>query len=76
MTRAAVIGASGGIGKALADALEEEGTEVLRLSRPELDVTEEATIAAAATRAGSPELVIVATGVLHEGEYGPEKSLR
>ena len=76
MTRAAVIGAYGGIGKALADALEEEGTEVLRLSRPELDVTEEATIAAAATRAGSPELVIVATGVLHEGEYGPEKSLR
>lgn len=71
---AVVIGASGGIGGALADALEEEGETVLRLSRPDIDVTDEATIAAAAARAGSPELVIVATGILHEDGHGPEKA--
>ncbi|MEH3037226.1 MAG: SDR family NAD(P)-dependent oxidoreductase [Sphingomonas adhaesiva] len=76
MTRAVVIGASGGIGAALADALAEEGADVLRLSRPDLDLTDEATIAAAAARAGTPELVIVATGVLHDGERGPEKAIR
>jgi NAD(P)-dependent dehydrogenase (short-subunit alcohol dehydrogenase family) len=73
---AVVIGASGGIGGALADALAEEGETVLRLARPELDLTDEATIAAAAAKAGSPTLVVVATGVLHEGEHGPEKALR
>ena len=62
---AVVIGASGGIGGALADALEEEGETVVRLSRPEIDLLDEETVAAAATRAGSPALVVVATGVLH-----------
>lgn len=75
--KAVVIGASGGIGAALAEALAEEEAEVLRLSRPELDLTDEVTIAAAAAaaRAGSPELVIVATGVLHEDGRGPEKAI-
>lgn len=73
---AVVIGASGGIGAALADAIEEEGGTVLRLSRPVLDLTDEASIAAAAARAGSPELVIVATGILHDDAHGPEKALR
>ena len=36
---AVVIGASGGIGGALANALEEEGETVLRLSRPDIDRT-------------------------------------
>ena len=76
MTRAVVIGASGGIGAALADALAEEGADVRRLSRPDIDLTDEATIAAAAARAGAPDLVIVATGLLHDGEQGPEKSIR
>jgi len=70
-----VIGASGGIGAALATALEEEDAEVLRLSRPQIDLTNEATIAAAAARAGSPEMVFVATGVLHEDAHGPEKAI-
>ncbi len=74
--KSVVIGASGGIGAALAAALEEEDAEVLRLSRPGIDLTDEATIAAAAARAGSPELVFVATGVLHDGEHGPEKATR
>ncbi|WEK43334.1 MAG: SDR family NAD(P)-dependent oxidoreductase [Candidatus Sphingomonas colombiensis] len=72
---AVIIGASGGIGAALAEALEEEGETVLRLSRPEIDLTDEASIAAAAARAGAPELVIVATGILHDSERGPEKAL-
>lgn len=71
-----IIGASGGIGAALADALEDEGAGVQRLSRPELDLTDEMSIARAAANAGSPELVVVATGLLHEGEHGPEKALR
>lgn len=73
---AVVIGASGGIGAALAEALEEEGETVLRFARPELDLTDETTIAGAAARAGSPELVIVATGLLHEAGRGPEKAIR
>lgn len=81
MTRAAIIGASGGIGAALAEALAEEGAEVRGFARSatgdaHIDLTDEASIAAAAARAGSPELVIVATGLLHEGERGPEKALR
>ncbi|OWK32323.1 SDR family NAD(P)-dependent oxidoreductase [Sphingomonas mucosissima] len=71
-----IIGASGGIGAALADALEDEGAAVQRLSRPDLDLTDEMSIARAAANAGSPELVVVATGLLHEGEHGPEKALR
>ncbi|WBH16377.1 SDR family NAD(P)-dependent oxidoreductase [Sphingomonas radiodurans] len=74
--KAVIIGASGGIGKALADALEEEGGSVRRLSRPELDLADEASIAAAASSIDAPELVIVATGLLHDGERGPEKALR
>ncbi|QNE31021.1 SDR family NAD(P)-dependent oxidoreductase [Sphingomonas sp. NBWT7] len=71
-----IIGASGGIGGALADAIEEEGESVRRLSRPTLDLTDEASIAAAAAGAGKIDRVIVATGVLHEREQGPEKALR
>lgn len=74
--KAVIIGASGGIGAALADALEAEDATVLRLSRADIDLTDEATIAAAAARAGTPDLVIVATGILHEGGSGPEKALR
>jgi NAD(P)-dependent dehydrogenase (short-subunit alcohol dehydrogenase family) len=72
---AVVIGASGGIGGALADALAEEGDTVVRLSRPDLDLLDEATVAAAAKRVGSPSLVVVATGLLHEEGRGPEKAI-
>lgn len=78
---AVVIGASGGIGAALADALEEEGGTVHRFARSfdgtgHIDLTDEASIAAAAARIGSPDLVIVATGLLHEDARGPEKAMR
>ena len=76
MTRAVIIGASGGIGGALADALEEEDAQVVRLSRPSLDLLDEGSIAAAAAKVGTPDLVIVATGLLHEEGRSPEKAIR
>ena len=83
--RAAVIGASGGIGAALADQLEAAGTQVHRLSRSggeghlKLDLTDETSIADGASRLaqeGLVDLVLVATGYLHEGGAGPEKDWR
>lgn len=71
-----VIGASGGIGGALADALEARGDEMTRLSRPELDITDEASVAAAAARVGAVDRVIVATGLLHDAAQAPEKTFR
>ena len=80
---AIIIGASGGIGGALAAALADEGMAVHGLARSfagdrHIDIEDEASIAAAAARlAGSvPTLVIVATGLLHDGDRGPEKSYR
>ena len=75
-----VIGATGGLGAALADALERDGRPVRRLGRattPALDLLDEASIAAAAA-AGGPglRLVIDATGFLHDARFQPEKSLR
>ena len=79
---ALIIGASGGIGGALADALAARGVIVDRLSRrsdPPLDLTDETSIAAAAI-ALAPRapyaLIIVATGLLHGPSGGPEKSWR
>ena len=83
---AVIVGASGGIGAALIAALEEEGAyDVIHgfarswTGERHLDLTDEASIAGAAAvvaRGPSPTLVIVATGLLHEGERGPEKALR
>ena len=83
--RAAIIGASGGIGAALAQQLEAGGTEVLRYSRSSqdpgarIDLEDEASIEAAARHAasrGEVDLVIVASGFLHDGGEGPEKDWR
>jgi NAD(P)-dependent dehydrogenase (short-subunit alcohol dehydrogenase family) len=84
MTAAVVIGASGGIGAALCEALEDEGIYdvVHALSRSgdnRIDIEDEASIAAAAARIAAgppPALVVVATGLLHDGEKGPEKTYR
>jgi NAD(P)-dependent dehydrogenase (short-subunit alcohol dehydrogenase family) len=86
MTSAVVIGASGGIGAALAEALADEGSyeHVYRFARSasgadHLDLEQEASIVAAAARVAAgppPALVIVATGLLHDGEAGPEKTYR
>lgn len=82
---AVVAGANGGLGAALAQALDGSGrfAAVLRASRsgdPALDITDEASIARLADRVretGAPlRLVIAATGFLHGGGMMPEKALR
>ncbi len=82
---AVIIGARGGIGVALVDALEQDKNyaQVLRLHRESdqpLDILDEASIAAAAASLAATHppisLVIVATGLLHSDQKGPEKSLR
>jgi NAD(P)-dependent dehydrogenase (short-subunit alcohol dehydrogenase family) len=82
---AVIIGARGGIGAALANALEQDKNyaQVLRLHRESdqpLDILDEASIAAAAASLSATHppisLVIVATGLLHSDQKGPEKSLR
>jgi NAD(P)-dependent dehydrogenase (short-subunit alcohol dehydrogenase family) len=86
--RAVVIGASGGIGGAMATALAANPRcgEVLAFSRSgqapagleagRLDLTDENSIAAAAKSCGEVNLVIVATGHLHGGGFQPEKDMR
>ncbi|AMK20111.1 MULTISPECIES: SDR family NAD(P)-dependent oxidoreductase [Sphingobium] len=83
---AVIIGASGGIGGALEAALIEEdafavvhGFARSRNGAQHLDLLDEASIAAAAAHVATgpaPSMVIVATGLLHAGERGPEKALR
>ena len=83
-TAALVIGATGGIGAALCDALDAAGqyTRVYRVSRQgdiPLDICHEGSIRAAAdqVKAGGMalRLIIVATGKLHGNGMMPEKSL-
>lgn len=79
MMRVLVIGASGGIGRALAGAARERGAEVVGLSRAGdgLDITDEASIAAhLGALDGVFDAVWVATGALQIGDRGPEKTLR
>ena len=77
---AVVIGASGGIGSALADLLEtdERVARVTRLSRSTgLDLLDSGSIAAAAASLALPvDLVICATGLLHDESIVPERDLR
>ena len=81
---AVVIGDTGGIGKALLQALAQDGTydAVFGLSRssaPPLDLLSETSISAAAAficGRGTPRLIIDATGVLQSKTIKPEKSWR
>lgn len=81
MSLAVVIGASGGIGSALVARLRQSASfqQVVGLSRRDgLDLSDEDSVARAAesvARSGSPELLIVATGVLHSGQT-PERSIK
>lgn len=76
---AVVIGASGGIGAALADQLATDpGVQLLtRLSRPVLDLEDPASIeAAAGALPMPPDLVICATGLLHAPSMMPERAMK
>ncbi|WCT72583.1 SDR family NAD(P)-dependent oxidoreductase [Sphingomonas naphthae] len=87
---AVVIGAGGGIGGAFVAALRNTGrygrihafartppTSFSSVFGGQINVTNEESIAAAAMTVGSPvDLVLIATGMLHEGGRMPEKALR
>ena len=81
---AVIVGASGGIGAALEEALVDEGSfervhgfARSRSGAQHLDLEDEASIAAAAaTVANGPpmNLMVIATGILHDSDHGPEKA--
>ncbi|WP_424927253.1 SDR family NAD(P)-dependent oxidoreductase [Amaricoccus tamworthensis] len=79
MARTLVIGASGGIGSAVASAAAERGDEVTGLSRSGdgLDITDPDSVDRIVGRlSGTFDLVLVATGALVVDGYQPEKSVR
>ncbi|MEO0938374.1 MAG: SDR family NAD(P)-dependent oxidoreductase [Pseudomonadota bacterium] len=78
MVDALVIGASGGIGRAVADAMEARGGSVTRLSRRAdgLDVTDAATVDRVLGALEGPfRTVFVAVGILAPDGARPEKQL-
>ena len=79
MERVLIIGASGGIGSALAAALAARGAQLTGLSRRKdgLDITDEGSVARhMGALVGPFDAVIVATGALEIGGAAPEKTLR
>jgi len=79
MKKLLIIGASGGIGAALADAARGRGVQVTGLSRSAdgFDITDEASVEAHLSALEGPfDGLIVATGALEIGGAGPEKSIR
>lgn len=91
--RVVVVGASGGIGRALTrrladcsgvariDALSRSGNvpEGDRIAPGQIDIADEASIARAVERLaedGPCDAVLVATGILHGDDFGPEKDWR
>ena len=79
MRHTLIIGASGGIGSALAEAFDARGDIVTGLSRSEdgLDVTDEASVEAALGQLSGPfEHILVTTGALEIDGAKPEKALK
>ena len=79
MDRVLVIGASGGIGMALAASLRGQGSEVVELSRSidGFDITDEASVEAHLGALEGPfDGLIVASGALEIEGAEPEKSIR
>ena len=92
--QAVIIGASGGIGAAFVEALiarddlsmvhalsrSGDGLDHEKITPGQIDLTDEASIAAAAERVkamGAPDLIIIASGILSDGQtLQPEKSFR
>lgn len=78
-SKALIIGASGGIGQALASELSRRGWQVVPVSRRAdgLEVTDEASVQAVLGRIeGTFDLIVVATGVLDGDGEPPEKTLK
>jgi NAD(P)-dependent dehydrogenase (short-subunit alcohol dehydrogenase family) len=82
---AVVIGAGGGVGAALTERLKESDrySDIFAFARRggwTMDITREEDVAAAAARvaasAKEPKLIVIATGFLHNEEFGPERSWR
>lgn len=79
MSKTLILGASGGIGSALAEACRGRGDEVLGLSRSGdgFDITDEASVAHHLERMKGPfDLVLVATGALEIAGAEPEKTVK
>lgn len=79
MKTALAIGASGGIGTAVAKELSNRGYEVSTLSRSldGLDVTDESSVGQVFARVKGPfDLIFVATGALTPSGHAPEKSIK
>ncbi|MDD7971444.1 SDR family NAD(P)-dependent oxidoreductase [Roseinatronobacter alkalisoli] len=79
MKRALVIGASGGIGSALAAALQGQGWQVTGLSRSKdgLDITREPSVAEhIGALTGVFQRIVIATGALEIDGHRPEKALK
>ena len=79
MKNALIIGASGGIGQAIASELTLSGVAVTGVSRREngLDITDEQSIEAHLDALSGPfDLILVATGALEINGVPPEKTLR
>lgn len=76
--KALILGASGGIGAAVASALEARGVDVTRLSRRDegFDVTDEASVERHLSALSGPfDLILTATGALEVDGAAPEKAL-
>lgn len=71
-----LVGASGGIGRALKSAFDGATLTTLSRSADGLDITDEASVKAAAKRVEGPfNLIFDATGALAINGHGPEKSV-
>ena len=78
MDKVLILGASGGIGSALADAYAAQGAEVDGLSRSEdgFDVTDAGSVERHLAGRGPYDRVVVATGALEIGGAAPEKTIK
>jgi NAD(P)-dependent dehydrogenase (short-subunit alcohol dehydrogenase family) len=79
MDRILIIGASGGIGTALAAQAQARGAQVVRLSRSAdgIDVTDDVSVASVMGRLeGAFDAILVATGALEIAGAAPEKTIK
>ncbi len=79
MTKALIIGSSGGIGKAVKQNLQNRGVDTDTLSRQTdgLDITDETSVQGHLARVQGPyDLIFVTTGVLAAEGTAPEKAIK